>query len=211
MAHWRPTPSNPCKTSQTRRWETMGDDGKGNSRNASCTKSETLCFNWPWFGIARQHWLKRVEEKKNPLESQNISDICQPHSFLFFMIYRKKQRSRWKDDGRYLDLGFSWRRKEKRQGGRFGAAVSFNMHSPDEVEPAALSAGAPVWLLWRQGLQHPGSLTSFHRWCRPGARRSASRWCCLWHWPQRIQNLEGKVVDDGQRSQVLLRRGHKIV
>lgn len=198
MAHWRPTPSNPsCKTSQTRRWETMGRGIQGmqvaqNLKHFALTDLDLA-------SLASTDW-KEWKKKKNPLESQNISDICQPHSFLFFMIYRKKQRSRWKDDGRYLDLGFSWRRKEKRQGGRFGAAVSFNMHSPDEVEPAALSAGAPVWLLWRQGLQHPGSLTSFHRWCRPGARRSASRWCCLWHWPQRIQNLEGKVVDDGQRS-----------
>lgn len=56
---------------------------------------------------------------------------------------------------------------------------------------------APPW--WRLD-RCPGSRTSCRRLGRRGVRRSASHWCCLWHWSQRIQILERAAVWDAETT-----------
>lgn len=75
------------------------------------------------------------------------------------------------------------------------AGWCFSKRSPGVERRAARWAVGPVWLRSRLGPRRPGSLTSSRIWCPPGARRSALHWCCLWHWPRKIQTLEQTQVN----------------
>lgn len=75
------------------------------------------------------------------------------------------------------------------------------------AEAAGRCPSAWWWALpWWRPDRCPGPRTSCRRLGRRGVRRSASRWCCLWRWSQRIQTLKKSsgVRRCGPPSQVAL-------